>query len=126
MGRPYALTLAGPARTDLREIRAYTLETFGRAAADAYDALLRQAFKDIREDPYRPGSKARPEIGETARSFHSSLSRKRASSDVKTPRHFVLYFLPREDEVIVSRVLHEARDLARHVPSDPINPDRDP
>lgn len=116
MARSYSLALTGPAREDLLEIRAYTLETHGRAAADAYDALLRQTFKDIRDDPYRPGSKDRPEIGENIRSFHTALSRKRASSDVKSPRHFVLYFMPSENEVAISRILHDARDLAHHVP----------
>lgn len=116
MARSYSLTLTGPARGDLQEIRAYTLKTYGRAAADAYDALLRRALKDIRADPYRPGSRDRPEIGEHIRSFHIALSRKRAPANVKSPRHFVLYFLPNEREVVVSRVLHDARDLARHVP----------
>lgn len=112
-----SLVLAGPARNDLLEIRAYTLKTHGRAAADAHDALLRQALKDVRNDPHRPGSRERPEIGEGVRSFHISLSRKRAASDVKAPRHFVLYFMPSENEVVVSRVLHDARDLPRHAPA---------
>lgn len=116
MAPTYALTLTGPARRDLVEIRAYTLKTHGRAAANAYDALLRRAFKDIRDDPHRPGSRHRPEIGENIRSFHMALSRKDAPSEVKSPRHFVLYFLPNEQEVVISRVLHDARDLARHVP----------
>ncbi|SOC24595.1 type II toxin-antitoxin system RelE/ParE family toxin [Thalassospira xiamenensis] len=116
MPNSYSLILTGPARNDLLEIRAYTLQTHGPVAADAYDSLLRQAFKDIRDNPFRPGSKDRSEIGANIRSFHTSLSRKRASSSVKSPRHFVLYFLPKEDEIVISRVLHDARDLARHVP----------
>lgn len=116
MARSYSLTLTDPARNDLLAIRDYTIKPHGCGVAGAYDAVLRQALKDIREDPYRPGSKERPEIGGNIRSFHISLSRKRAPSDVKSPRHFVLYFLPKEDEVAVSRVLHDARDLASHVP----------
>ncbi|WP_085620029.1 type II toxin-antitoxin system RelE/ParE family toxin [Thalassospira alkalitolerans] len=116
MANSFSITLTGPARNDLLQIREYTQRTYGRAAADAYDALLRQAFKDIRDDPYRPGSKERSEIGGNIRSFHTSLSRKRASSYVKAPRHFVLYFIPSDNEVAVSRVLHDARDLARHLP----------
>ena len=30
----------------------------------------------------------------------------------------MLYFLPDEDAVVVSRVLHDSRDLARHVPDE--------
>ena len=44
------------------------------------------------------------------------MSRERAAARIKSPRHFVLYFLPRDDEVVVSRILHDSRDLARHVP----------
>lgn len=116
MPNSYSLILSGPARNDLLEIREYTLQTYGPVAADAYDSLLRQAFKDIRDNPFRPGSKDRPEIGANIRSFHASLSRRRASSSVKSPRHFVLYFLPKENEIVVSRVLHDTRDLARHIP----------
>jgi len=87
-------------------------------AAKAYSALLRQAFKDVREDPVRPGSKERPEIGPGVRSYHISLSRERAGSRIKAPRHFLLYYLLSKDIVVLSRILHDSRDLARHVPDD--------
>ncbi len=112
------LTITHPARSDLIDIRTYTIDRYGRAGADAYDALLKQAIRDVWEDPYRPGSQERPEIGANIRSYHSALSRERAASTVKSPRHFVLYFLPHDDEVAISRVLHDSRDLARHVPDE--------
>ncbi len=112
------LSITNPARSDLTEIRRYTLNQYGRTTADAYGTLLKQAMRDIREDPFRPGSKERPEIGENIRSYHTALSRDRAASGIKSPRHFILYFLPHEDVVAVSRVLHDSRDLARHIPGD--------
>jgi len=75
---------------------------------------------DIEADPERPGSKQPPEIMiRGARTYHISLSRIRVSgSTVKEPRHFPLYRC-REDGVIeVARVLHDGRDLQRHLPED--------
>lgn len=111
------LLITTPAQSDLGDIRSYTQEHYGFLGAQAYDAVLKQALRDLRDDPYRPGSKERPEIGKNIRSYHTSLSRERAGSGVKSPRHFVLYFLPHDDEVVISRILHDSRDLARHVPS---------
>ena len=112
------LSITDPARSDLIDIRRFTLNQYGRTTADAYGTLLKQAMRDIREDPFRPGSKERPEIGENIRSYRTALSRDRAASGIKSPRHFILYFLPNEDVVAVSRVLHDSRDLARHIPGD--------
>lgn len=118
----YTLSITGPAKEDLADIRRYTIRTHGKAAADRYDALLRQALKDLRDDPFRPGSKKRPEIAPQVRSYHISLSRGRTDSTVKSPRHLVLYYLPSGNEVTVSRVLHDARDLRRHLPDKWLEP----
>lgn len=83
-----------------------------------YSTLIRQALLDIEADHERPGSKERPEImAAGARTYHISLSRARMSGvRVKEARHFLLY-RRRDDGVIeVARVLHDARDLARHLP----------
>ncbi len=117
----YTLIRTAKADSDIAEIRDYTIKNHGPRAAKAYNALLRQAFKDIRGDPFRPGSKERPEIGANVRSYHISLSKFRAESDVKSPRHFVLYYLPKENEIVISRVPHDSRDLARHVPREDID-----
>lgn len=115
-GQRYKLIRSAPAESDIAAIRDYTVKTYGREVAKAYNALLRQAFKDIRDDPFRPGSKDRPEIGDGVRSYHISLSRDRAGSQIKTPRHLILYYQFKDDEIAVSRVLHDSRDLARHLP----------
>ena len=120
-GISYNLVRTTKAESDLKEIRDYTIKTHGPEAAKAYNALLRQAFKDIRDDPFRLGSRERPEIGANVRSFHISLSKIRAESDIKSPRHFILYFLPKENEIVVSRVLHDSRDLDRHVPREDVD-----
>jgi toxin ParE1/3/4 len=61
---------------------------------------------------------------EGARTYHLSFSRSRAAGPaVKEPRHFLLYRL-RDDGVIeVARILHDGRDLQRHLPEDYRNHD---
>lgn len=112
------LRITAPARSDLREIRSYSVEQYGTAGTDAYDAVLRQAISDIQDDPHRPGSRERPEIDENIRSYHTALSKERVASGVGSPRHFIVYYLPSDEEVVISRVLHDSRDIARHVPED--------
>jgi toxin ParE1/3/4 len=82
-----------------------------------YAALMAQALRDIGGDPERPGSKERPEIMiEGARTYHLAFSRNRVSGPgVKEPRHFLIY-RRRGDVIEVARILHDSRDLARHVP----------
>jgi toxin ParE1/3/4 len=96
----------------------WTAQKFGERASLRYDALVKQAIKDIGADPERPGSKERPEIMiEGARTYYLELSRTRVSgAKVKEPRHFLLY-RHREDGVVeVARILHDGRDLAHHLP----------
>lgn len=112
------LTITNPARSDLLDIRKYTANRYGHSVASSYDTLLKQAIRDVREDPYRLGSKNRPEISKNIRSYHTMLSRNRAGRIVKNPRHFILYFLPNENEIVISRVLHDSRDIVRHIPEE--------
>ncbi|MGI4826879.1 MAG: type II toxin-antitoxin system RelE/ParE family toxin [Janthinobacterium lividum] len=114
----FSLYLAGPARRDIAAIDRYTLRTFGEAAADRYDILIRQALRDIQEDPDRPGARARPgALNPTFRLYHLSSSRDRVSGQpVKEPRHFIVYRQRPDDVIEVLRVLHDSRDLARHLP----------
>ena len=100
------------------DIMHWSLKEFGEDAALRYDALMTQALRDVADDPERPGSQQRPELAEGVLIYHLRFSRDRARSAlgiVKQPRHFVVY--RRRDRTIdVLRVLHDARDLQRHVP----------
>ena len=113
-------SLAPAARQDVREVLRWSEQKFGKAAAARYRALIKQAVRDIGADPERPGSKDLPEIMiKGARIYHLEFSRSRVSgSRVKEPRHFLLYRL-REDGVIeVARILHDGRDVQRHLPEE--------
>jgi toxin ParE1/3/4 len=98
----------------------WTVREFGARAALRYDALIKQALKDIAVELERPGSKERPEIMiEGARTYHLSLSRSRVrGSGVKEPRHFLLYRRRDAGVIEVARILHDGRDLQRHLPED--------
>jgi toxin ParE1/3/4 len=111
-------SLAPAARQDVREVLKWSERNFGEAAAARYKALIKQAVRDIGADPERPGSKERPEIiTKGARNYHLEFSRSRVKgSRVKEPRHFLLY-RRRDDGVIeVARILHDSRELQRHLP----------
>ncbi len=104
-------------RRDIRETDAWSEEQFGVPAADRYGLLIRQALRDLLEDPTRPGTMARPDLAPHTYIYHLMFSRKRVAGErVKAPRHFVLY-RHIEEKVEFARLLHDSRDLARHVPS---------
>jgi toxin ParE1/3/4 len=93
-------------------------QRFGKRAALRYRALLKQALRDIAADPERPGSRPRPEVADGVRSYHLFFSRDRARTAlgvVGEPRHFLIY-RHCEKRIDVVRVLHDARDLRRHLP----------
>jgi toxin ParE1/3/4 len=115
--RRLKILVTGPARRDIAAILKRSAEEFGIDASIRYAALIRQALLDIETDHERPGSKERPDfMVEGARTYHLFLSRTRVSgARVKDPTHFLLY--RRHGEVIeVARVLHDARDIGRHLP----------
>lgn len=115
-GSEYTVYLTKGAQHDIEGIKDYTLENYGEQATDAYLNLVGQALQDLQNDPFRPGSRAREEIATDVRSYHISLSRERADSTVKAPRHFILYFTPQSDRLDIAAIRHEAQDLARNLP----------
>lgn len=106
---------------DLRETLRWSLGRFGRNAALCDETLIVQALRDIQSDSELAGSVVRPEFGVIgARTYPVRLSRDRAHTSLGVlgdPRHFVLYrHLEHERAIDTGRILHDGRDLARHVP----------
>ncbi len=102
-------------RRDIQEIVAWSEEQFGALAADRYGLLIRQALRDVLEEPTRLGAKARPDLASHAYVYHLVFSRERVAGErVKAPRHFLLYRHMGE-KIEFARLLHDSRDLARHV-----------
>ncbi|MCX7367025.1 MAG: type II toxin-antitoxin system RelE/ParE family toxin [Alphaproteobacteria bacterium] len=111
--------LAASAKADILSILAWTDEHFGDLARRRYEALLVAAFRDIAENPGRPGTIGRPELGPSVRSYHLRHSRAKArllGGVVRKPRHLLLYRLEGEGIVDIGRVLHDAMELERHMP----------
>jgi toxin ParE1/3/4 len=75
---PWRLRVAAPARKDIKDLLRWSEEQFGAAARGRYEALFRAAIGDIREDPYRIGSRPMPEIP-GVRNYHLRHSRMGAS-----------------------------------------------
>ncbi len=112
------IVLSPAAEQDIRDVLFWSLDKFGATAADRYRALLIQTLRDLEADPLRLGSRTRPELVNSARTYHIALSRTNVEGQrVKEPRHFILYRIGSAG-IEVARILHDSRDLARHLPAD--------
>lgn len=120
MKRPaFEVILAATADRDFIEVMDWSAERFGAAAADRYATLIQQALIDLGGDPFRPGARQRSELPKDIYTYHLAGSRDRVHGDrVKAPRHFVLYRVL-FTRVEVLRILHDSRDLERHLPESP-------
>ncbi|KXU37145.1 hypothetical protein AXK11_02955 [Cephaloticoccus primus] len=113
MSFPY--TFSPAVQADIARILETSEEEFGPAARLRYAALINTALSDIAANPYRVESRAWPELGRGARSWHLQLSRERARTPtgmVSQPRHIIFYRIE-AGVVIIERVLHERQDLRR-------------
>lgn len=118
-GTRFELRISPAARTDIRAIMRWSHRQFGEQAALRYDALITRALGDIRADPYRHGAQQRSELAAGIVIYHLRHSRGRADPGiVRRPRHFLVYRL-RDAVMELLRVLHDARDIERHVPGAP-------
>ena len=116
----FQLHVTAAARRDIVAIVKRSVQEFGEAASLRYSALIHQALRDVEADPERPGSKERPDLmTKGARTYHLEFSRSRVSgSSVKEPRHFLLYRRLDDGVIEVARILHDTRDLQRHLPKE--------
>jgi toxin ParE1/3/4 len=112
--------LSGIARRDYREILKWSAEKFGVDAASRYQILLIQAMLDLQADPERYGSREglhTMTLG--VRLYHLYFSRDRVEGcSLKEPRHFLVYRRLSNGEIEIGRILHDSRNLSRHLPKD--------
>lgn len=105
--KPWRVRVAAPARADLRAVIAWTRREFGPVQARRYRMAVEAALASLGErGPMlagsRPAHPSRPEL----RRFRLS----------GRGRHALIYREAPARTVIVLRVLHDAMDLARHMP----------
>ena len=116
----YGIRVTRTAGRDIVAVTNWSLKEFGEDADLRYDALITQALTDIGDDPERAGSRQRFELAKGVLIYHLRFSRDRAKSVlgvVHHPRHFVIY--RRQEHLIeILRVLHDTRELQRHMPGE--------
>ena len=107
----WKVRLGSEAEKDFRRILKHTADTFGARQAAIYKATLIDAVAALESGPDVPGSAARDEILPRLRSLHVARQGRRG-------RHFVMYRATSGQVIEVLRILHDAMDLARHIPPD--------
>jgi toxin ParE1/3/4 len=107
----WRIRLGVEAEKDFVRILAYTQNTFGPRQAETYQATILEALESLGSGPDVPGSIARDEIRPHLRSLHVARRGHRG-------RHLVLYRPGQGRLIEVIRILHDAMDLARHIPPD--------
>lgn len=115
--RSWRVRLTAQAEADVAGILEWTAGQFGDTQAHRYAETLTSAIEALSEGPDAPGAKLRNEIARGLMTLHVARKGHRG-------RHFLLFRVSREAgrEVIdVLRVLHDAMDLAQHLPS--LDPD---
>jgi toxin ParE1/3/4 len=101
------------ADADIEEIHRWTEDRLGLAQADAYATAIASAVKALAAGPRVRGARRRGDFRSWLYTLHLSRFRRRA-------RHFVLFRVSDPDgrRLDVLRILHDAMDLVRHLPSD--------
>src|SRR5260221_3735599 len=111
-GRPRRLDqrLTEAAGADIADILRETTRRFGRLQRGNYGHLIDRAIAMVAENPERPGSRPRDELGPGVRSFHVEL----AVRPLRAAAHLLYYFRALledgQEGVGVLRVLHEGMD----------------
>jgi toxin ParE1/3/4 len=100
---------------DVEGILIYTGREFGPRQRDRYERLLEAAARMVGENPLRPGSRMRDDLGRGLRSFHIERAARRRGAAAH-----ILYYVRGKlgdgrDGVVIVRVLHEAMEPARYI-----------
>lgn len=102
-----------PADKDILHALSNSIRLFGPKQSERYLAVIQAGIQAIADEPQRPASKARDEIGQGVRSFHLQFAAKRQGG----ASHVIYYCVSvaGENELIVLRVLADRMDPARRV-----------
>ena len=110
--------VARAARMDIIDALRYSGSRFGPGARQRYLALIGATFESIAQQPERIGSHCRDELAPGLRSIHLRHGREPSTQDrVARPRHIVFYRVGSGGTVEIVRLLHEAMEVRRHLPT---------
>ena len=111
--RSWTVRLTAAAEADFEEILRWTVDPFGEAQARIYAETISAALNDLAAGPTIVGARERDDILKGVFTLHVARKGRKG-------RHFVLFRVGRapDREVIeVLRLLHDAMDLQRHLPT---------
>ncbi len=112
-GADWDVRLTNAAEADFCSIIDWTADRFGEEQAETYAGIVAAAIEALSDGPKIIGVKRREDIDDgiytlsVARSAHKG-------------RHLIVFCLAGEDEpqtIYVLRILHDAMDIQRHLPS---------
>jgi toxin ParE1/3/4 len=93
------LRLSRRAEIDLAEIADYTIGEFGLTQARQYRDNINACFKSLADNPH---------LGRSADELAPGLRRIRLQAHV-------IFYLHRQDQILIVRVLHHSMDFERHL-----------
>ena len=110
--RQWRVYLGHTAQADYQNILRWTAEHFGERQTSIYNDVIDDAVVELTAGPSLAGVKARDEIETGLFTLHIARAGRKG-------RHFLLFRVVERDgqEMIeVLRILHDAMDIARHIP----------
>ena len=105
----WRIRLGAEAEKDFAQILKHTRDNFGDRQVAIYQSTLLETLALLESGPEVPGSVARGDILNGLRTVNVARRGRRG-------RHFVMYRAAEEQVIEVLRILHDAMDLARHIP----------
>ena len=106
------LDVAVEARIAVAAALAVSFDEFGLSAAERYRALIQQAYRDLIENPERPGVAAPEELPGDIRLYPIRYANARMSKSERVghPRHIIAFRYDTERVEIV-QFLHDSMDF---------------
>jgi toxin ParE1/3/4 len=109
--RRWQVRLTAEAERDLASIIDWTMRTFGASQARRYNETIIRAVAVLANGPGVAGSRTRDGVRPGIRTLHVARSG-------RAGRHLLVYRRAGENLITVLRILHDAMDLAQHLPAD--------
>ena len=108
-GRRWRVNLSADAERDLFSVLQWTGQTFGAKQGLVYEETIAHAVTALAAGPGLPDSRKRDDIRPGMRVLHIARRGRKG-------RHLLVYYAVTDGEIIVVRILHDAMDLAQHMP----------
>lgn len=104
-----------PADKDILNTLSNSIRLFGPKQAERYLAIIRAGAHALAEEPNRPASKARDDLGQGVRSFHLQLAVRRQGGASRVIYYCVSAGGQGEGELVILRVLADRMNPVRRI-----------